>query len=152
MQVVTKRGKTVMGKVTEITEDDLVMTDAAGEIHEFARDKLTSMEVKARGDAAVSTSSSQQKPRSGGDAPKKEAKDTAPAATGAKRVSSSANGGVSVTVRMRELICADLAAKKEDIAAQLKKEGLEFKQATLDLTFSDAHRLIQILRDQKKLK
>ena len=45
-----------------------------------------------------------------------------------------------------------LDAKKDDIAAILKKEGLEFKQATLDLTFSDMHKIVGILREKKMLK
>ena len=133
-----------MGNVKVLDGDDLVLVDSSGEEHELSKAKLKSVVVKVKAVAGGRASSSAAK-----ETPKAETKaaDDKP-----KRVTASSNGGVSATQRMRELICGDLSAKKEDIAALLKKESLEFKQATLDLIYSDSHKLIGILRDLKKLK
>jgi hypothetical protein len=146
VQVETARGKVIMGNISSMDGDDLVLVDGTGEEHELTKSKLKSIVVKvpaaSGGRGAAISAKDTPKP-----AETKPAADDKP-----KRVTANSNGGVSATQRMRELICADMAAKKEDIAALLKKESLEFKQATLDLIYSDSHKLIGILRDLKKLK
>lgn len=144
VQVTTKRGKVVMGNIKELTDKDIVLVDAAGEIHEFDLDRL---------DGGITV---KVKAAAGGRAPAKTepAAKTTPVAEAAKppRASTAANGGVSVTGRIRELIADDLTSTKEAISAQMKKEGLEFKQATLDLTYGDMHKIIGVLRDRKVIK
>lgn len=140
VKVVTKRGKTITGKVVEIDGDMLVIDDGAGEV-EVSADKTESVEIT--------------KAAAGGKASKKEEskKDDAKADKGKdKKISAKANGGVSATGRMRELICEDPSMSKEDLSAKLKKEGLEFRDNTLDLVYADAQKIISILRDLKKLK
>ena len=146
VEVVTKRGKKIMGNIVELTDEDMVLKDAAGEVHELAKDRLESVVVKVKNaKASGSTSRTSSKTESASSTPKADAEP-------AGRASAKANGGVSVTTRIRELIAENLDAKKEDISAALKKEGLEFKQATLDLTFGDMHKIVGILRDRKLLK
>ena len=142
--VVTKRGKTITANITEMGDKDIVLTDAAGEIHEFDRDRLESITVKVKnaGKGGKTAAKSDDKPTGKKDEP----------AAKSTRTTAAANGGVSITTRIRELVAERLDAKKDDIAAILKKEGLEFKQATLDLTFSDMHKIVGILREKKMLK
>lgn len=140
VQVLTKRGKTILGNITEMTETELVLKDVAGEVHELAKDRLESVVVKSknvgRQPAAVAS-------RAG-------VASTAPDKTA--RTTPAINGGVSITTRIREIVADNLNAKKDQVAEVLKKEGLEFKQATLDLTFGDMHKIIGILRDRKIIK
>lgn len=146
VEVVTKRGKKIMGNIVELTDADMVLKDAAGEPHDLSKDRLESVVVKVKNaKASGSTSRTSGKAESTSNTPKADAEP-------AGRASAKANGGVSVTTRIRELIAENLDAKKEDISAALKKEGLEFKQATLDLTFGDMHKIVGILRDRKLLK
>jgi len=144
--VVTKRGKTITANITELTDTDIVLVDAAGEIHEFGRDRLESIVVKVKnaGKQVAATTRTASKSEPAASTPKSDEKP--------KRATAAANGGVSITTRIRELIADKLDAKKEDIAVILKKESLEFKQATLDLTFSDMHKIIGILREKKIIK
>jgi hypothetical protein len=144
VEVVTAR-KTVLGNILEIDEKGLVIKDAAGKEHEFDKENVKSVTVKVKnakgGKPAAGTTSTtvvKTTTTNGDDKPKK--------------ITAATNGGVSATQRMREMICSDMDAKKDAIAATLKKEGLEFKQATLDLIYGDSHKLIGILRDLKKLK
>ena len=141
VQVVTKRGKTIMGNVKELTDDDIVLEDATGEFHELSKDKLTSIVVKSRGAAGAGVASTKATATSSAD----ENKDK-------KKITAAMNGGVSVTVRMRELICAHMDDTKDAVAARLQKENLDFKKATLDLTYADTHKVIGILRHAGKLR
>lgn len=144
VEVVTARGKTIVGNVVEMDDDSMVLKDTTGEEHELLKEKLKSVKVKVDNSSAAAS----DKP-----ATKTSAKSEPAAADGdKKKITRADNGGVSATQRMRELICANLEAKKDDVAANLKKEGLEFKQSTLDLVYADSHKLIGILRDLKKLK
>ncbi len=139
VEVETARGKKITGEITALDGDDVVVKDSADEEHELNISKLKTFKLVGATKATAAT-----KPAA--------AKDEKPADDKPKRVTASANGGVSATQRMRELICADLSADKAAIAAGLKKDGLEFKQATLDLIYADSHKLIQVLRDLKKVK
>lgn len=146
VEVTTKRGKKILGNITELTDTDVVIVDVGGEIHELALDRLDggiTVKVKNAGKAAAGEPA---RGRRSGEA------DAKPAEVKQARTTAAVNGGISITTRIRELVADRLESKKEDIAAILKKEGLEFKQATLDLTFSDMHKIIGILRDKKIIK
>lgn len=140
VEVETQRGKKVMGNITEMTDDELVLETAAGDVEEFDRAKLKSVVVKSKNSGSKAPSRATGGSKAGKD-------DDKP-----KRTSSKDNGGVSVTVRMRELICDNLAWTKEQVTAAMKKEALEFKPATLDLVFAEAHKLIGMLRERGALK
>jgi hypothetical protein len=143
VHAVTARGKEITGNISEMDGDDLVLIDATGEVHELSIPKLKSITVKVKNAGAAVE---QPKPS------KAERKEEPATIVTKTKITAKDNGGVSATQRMRELICSDLDMKKEAVSAKLKAEGLEFKQATLDLTYSDSHRLISILRDLKKIK
>ncbi|TXH49518.1 MAG: hypothetical protein E6Q97_22540 [Desulfurellales bacterium] len=140
VKVVTKRGKTITGKVVEIDGDVLVIDDGEGEI-EVDPEKAESIEVTK----AAAGGKSSKKDDAKADKGKEDKGDK-------KKISAKANGGVSATGRMRELVCEDPSMSKEDLSAKLKKEGLEFRDNTLDLVYADAQKIISILRDLKKLK
>ena len=130
VQVVTKRGKTIMGIVQEIDETEIILKDTTGEVHELAHARLESVLLKAKGAAGVGTPA--DKPKAA-DAPK-------------------GDGAVSVTMRMREMICDNLDATKEQITAMLKKEELNFKGPTLDLIYSEVKKIVGMLRERKLMK
>lgn len=144
VEVVTSRGKTIVGNILEMDGDDLVIKDSTGEEHELSKDKLKSIVVKVK-NAGKSAGKAETKTEAKGKADDKGGDEK-------RKITRTTNGGVSATQRMRELICADLEAKKDAISAALKKEGLEFKDNTLDLVYADSHKLIAILRDLKKIK
>lgn len=54
--------------------------------------------------------------------------------------------------RIRELIIGDLKMTQDEISKVLKKEGLEFRDNTLALNYTEAHKLIEMLRVAGKLK
>jgi ribosome maturation factor RimP len=131
--VVTKRGKEVTGKIVEI-DGDVYVVEAGG--------------VEAEGTLNV-TPTTAAEPAEAPKAARRGASKDAPAEEKGKR---SSNEGVSIGTRIKELIAADLGATEADIAADLKKEGLEFKENTLKLNYVDAHKFIAILKAAKLIK
>lgn len=147
VKVITARGKEVLMVVTELTDDEIVGKDAAGDPQEFTRDKLKSVTVTLP--PGGGTTSRRAASSTGGEGTKAGAAGE-PAKQG--RVTAASNGGVSVTTRIRELIAENFEFTKDQVGAVLKKEGLDFKQNTLDLTFGDMHKIIGILRTAGRLK
>jgi small nuclear ribonucleoprotein (snRNP)-like protein len=141
--VTTKRGKVATGNITEIDDEVVVIKTAAGDVEEFDKSRVESIVVKVKNAG-----------KGKGEATKavKDAGKAADEADKPKRTSSKDNGGVSVTVRMREHICDNLSWTKDQVSAAMKKEALEFKPATLDLVFAEAHKLISMLRERKVIK
>jgi hypothetical protein len=149
VEVVTAR-KTVVGNILEIDEKGLVIKDSTGKEHEFDKENVKSVTVKVKNAKGAAPANGNKTTTT---VVTKTVTSTATATDDKpKKITAATNGGVSATQRMREMICSDMEAKKDVIAATLKKEGLEFKQATLDLIYGDSHKLIGILRDLKKLK
>ena len=138
VKVVTKRGKEIVGNIKELTDDDMVVEDATGEIHELSKDRLTSVEIKYRPKAA----------RAGGEGSTTKEKPTAKAAEKKEK----ADKPVTSTQRLRDLIVSDLAMTKDAISKTLTKEGFGFKQATVDLIYSDSHKLIGLLKEAGHIK
>jgi hypothetical protein len=138
LTVTTKRGKVATGEVTELT-DELIVLKVNGAEEEFDRDRVESIKIEGGGRRS-----------SRGDSDSKEGKkEDKPADGGRTR---STNAGVSVGTRIRELICDDLKASQEDIGKALKKEGLEFRENTLQLNYQDVHKTLDILRKRGLLK
>ena len=143
----TARGKAYAGKVVELGDDLVVIDDGKEEI-ELVPSKLKFLKIDA--------------PKATGR--RKAAEEEAPAATGRKsaakpaedgerkKVTKAENGGVSATVRMRELICEDFDITKDELAKVLKKEGITYRDNTLDLVFADTNKVIGILKGLKKVK
>jgi small nuclear ribonucleoprotein (snRNP)-like protein len=135
VEVRTKRGKLAVGNIVEIDDEALIIKTAAGEEEEFDKARVESITVKVKNAKA---------------APKAE-KGPDPEPSGRKTTKED-NGGVAVTTRAREVMCDDLTATKEDVMKQLKKEGLEFKENTINLIYSDVQKLVRMLRERKLMK
>ena len=145
--LVTKRGKEVTGKIIEIDEE-VVVLDVDGKDEEFARDRVESIKPVKKASKPAPADDEEEKPKTRRGAAKEEesdAKDEKP-----KRSSNAA--GVSVGTRIKELIAEDFDATEEDIGKSLKKEGIEFRDNTLKLQFTDCHKFIDILKKMKKIK
>lgn len=138
----TKRGEEFEGKVTEIDEDEIVL-DVDGEDEAFRRSKVESISIVGGKKA--------EKPKA---EPKEDAKkEDAPKADKPKREPPKRDPSKKpVTQRMRELICENDEADKAEISKMLKDEGLEFRDATLDIMFTDTQKTIQTLKDLKRFK
>lgn len=139
VQITTARDKVHMGNVIELDDKLIVIKTAGGDELEFDKDKLKSVEVKV---AAGGGGRSKADP---------EAKKEEPEAK-ARKTTKDDNGGVSVTTRAREIMCDDLAASKEDVMKKLKSEGLDFKENTIQLIYSDVQKLVKMLRERKLMK
>ena len=144
--VTTKRGKEITGKIVELDDEVIVLETDDGE-EELSRDRVDNIKsVKGKTakeepkEEAKSSRRSSSKDEDDGKADTKEEK---------KRAS---NEGVSIGTRIKELIAEDLEASEEDIAKALKKEGLEFKENTLKLNYTDCHKFIAVLKKAKRLK
>lgn len=164
VEVVTKRGKTITGELVEV-DGDVFVVDVNGKEEELSKDRITSIKVVGGAAAAPAAPAPASSRRGAAKAEATPAPAAAPAtsrrgaapaadapAAPAKRASTTANGGVSVTGRIRELIVANPKATVEDISNTLRKEKLEFRDNTLALVYSDSHKLIALLVDAGKLK
>jgi ribosome maturation factor RimP len=142
----TKRNKMVTGDVVEIT-DEMVVLMVNGTEEEFMKDRVASIKI----DSKPKVESSGSGRRSADKAEdKKEGK--APAQEDDGKRTRSTNAGVSVGTRIRELLIEDMKATSEDISKVLKKEGLEFREATLNINYTEATKFLEMLKKAGKLK
>lgn len=139
VKVVTKRGKEVTGKIVELNEDLLVIDDGKEEV-EFDRDRVESITpvkaAKEEGSGRRRSSAKDEKEDKG------EGKNT--------RVSNEA--GVSVGTRIKELLAEDTEMSMEDIGKRLDKEGIAYKENTLQLNYRDCTKFLEVLKAAKRLK
>lgn len=147
VEVVTKRDKVVVGNVTEITDNEIVLKTSTGDVEEFAIDRVKSVTVKVKNGGKSKASSK----ASSKDDDKDDDKSSDGPSKG-RRTSAKDNGGVSVTVRMRQIMCDNLGIKRDAVAAQMKKEGLTFKDETLNLVYNETSKIIDMLRERNLLK
>lgn len=146
--VLTKRGKSVTGKIVEM-DDELLVLDVDGKDEEFNRDRIESVTpVGGKSKKADKEEAPAKSSRRG--ASKDDDKD-AGEGDGEKKRSSNAPG-VSVGTRIKEIIADDLEATEADIAKILKKEGIEFRENTLKLNYVDCHKFLDILKKKKLIK
>lgn len=137
----TKRGKEVSGKIVEL-DDEVVVLSVDGKDEEFSRDRVDSITpVKA---AASGGSSRRGVPASASKAD--------PEPEPAKNKRSTNEPGVSIGTRIKDLIAEDPERSEDDIAKILKKEGIDFKENTLKINYSESQRLIEYLRKYKRMK
>lgn len=148
VKVVTKRGKEHSGEVVEIDDEILVITAGGKEEEEFQRTRLESVTVEGAAKTSTRRASTKEATTTG----RTSTKAAAAAPTEKKKISAKANGGVSATQRMRELILDDMKADEAAIAKALKNEKLEFKDNTLSLVYSEVHRLLEMMRARKLIK
>lgn len=141
VEVENARGKIFKGEIVELDKDLLVLKTDDGE-EELNRDRIKTIKPIGGKKAKEEPEASSRRASAGDD---KGSDD------GAKKRSSNAEG-VSIGTRIKELICDDMEASEADIGKALKKEGIEFKENTLKLNYSDTHKLLDILKANKKLK
>ena len=134
--LVTKRGKEVTGKIVEI-DDTILVLDVDGKEEEFSMDRVGSLTI-SKPAAAASTRRAAPAPVEPGAA--------------AKTPRSSNPAGVSIGARIKELIAENQDMDAAGIGKLLKKDGIEFKEATLALNFSESHKFLDILKARKLLK
>jgi len=142
IKAVTKRNKEVEGKVVEIDENILII-DVDGADVEVDMDTAKSLEivkdeVKATGRSRRGATDEKK------GAAKPEEKKT--------KTTKADNGGVSVGLRMRQVICENPDDKVEAINKLLEKEGLSFKEATLKIVYKDVHVVFDLLKKLKHWK
>lgn len=141
--VTTKRGKVVTGELVEI-DDEVIVLKVDGTEEEFAKDRVESIKVEGGSKASKEETTTRRRSTGAAEPDKKEE----PAA----RTRSTNEKGVSVGTRVRELIVENMDAKMEDIGKSLKKEGIEFRENTLQLNYADAHKMLDLLKKAKLLK
>lgn len=145
VEVKTKRGTVKRGKIVKMTEDDLDLEEADGGILEFAQKNVESITVITKGHVDKTTTGTRRKAA--------EADDDAGTDKGGK-VTKEDNGGVSVTLRIREIMCEDPTdpISLDELGKRIKKEGLVCKDNTLKMVHSDCTKLFGLLKAAKKLK
>ena len=145
--VTTKRGKVVTGELVSISSEEIVlMVDGTEE--DYLRDRVESIKIEGGRSRGASSDAGRGSSTKGG-ADNADGEGGAP--TEGRRTRAS-NGSVSVGTRIRELIIGDLKMTQDEISKVLKKEGLEFRDNTLALNYTEAHKLIEMLRVAGKLK
>ena len=152
--VTNKRGKTYTGKIVEL-DDEVIVLDVDGEDEEIQRSRVesikpaggkTSSKAEPKAEAKEETSGRSRRGAAKDEAKEDEAKDAKP-----KRAASGA------TARMRELMTESLKEDgklitREALSKAITKEGLEFKENTLDLVHTAFSQVVNMLADAKLLK
>lgn len=138
----TTRGKTVRGVLSEITEDTIVI----GKDDDYSMDRIDG-DIKiikkagaSGGNGAAETSSRGRRSSSDSDEPKEE-----------KEGRSSNPRGTSVGGRIRQLVAEDLNISKDQVIKTMKKEGIEFKDATVNILYRDACDFVRLLKEAGRL-
>lgn len=146
VEVENSRGAKKMGNIIEMDGEVLVIKDAAGEEIEYAREKVKSIVVKVKN---AKPASARGRVKAGDDDKGDTKKDDKPA-----RVGKEANGGVSVTTRLRELMCETPLdpLSLEDLGKAIKKEGLTCNDSTMKMVHADCVKLFKMLAAGKHLK
>lgn len=158
--VVNSRDKTFTGEIVEITDDDLVL-DVEGKEVEFSREKLKSVSLSgasAAGPARTGRARSEPEPQKD-EAPagrrraaSTDAKDDGKAAEADKPQRSSNPKGVSIGGRVRELMAEDPTMTQDAVMKQMRKEGLNFRDSSVDMIYKDCSSFLSLLKAQKRLK
>lgn len=144
VKITTKRNKEVEGELVEIDGDTYIIKSGKEEL-EVGVDSIKTCEI-VKPEAAPRGRASAPKDDKKADKKADESKDEK------KRVTSKSNGGTSVTTRCREIVCEDPSLTKDEVIKALEKDGLEFRETTIDLVYADTQKVIGILRDLKKIK
>lgn len=150
VDITTKRGKTIKGvTIVEMNDDEIVFEDKDGK-DDIVRDRVESIAVVKKAKAPAKGKSKEEPEETGRRGSKtKEEPEEKP---DGKRTRSTNEGGVSVGLRVKELVADNLDATEEDIIKLLNKEKLEFKENTVHLNFVECHKFISILKERKLLK
>ena len=141
----TKRGKVYTGEVIEL-DAEVIVIDVDGDEEELDIDKLKSL-VLAKADPEPEPEKPARTSRS---AKAKADPDDKPAR--APKVTAADNGGLSVTLVIREVILDNVESSAEEVHKILTKKKLVFKDPTFKLIYSEVHRIIDMLKERKMFK
>ena len=157
VRVETHRGKIIIGKITELSDEEMVLVDSTDAEHEFVREKLKDVKVQVRGKSADKEEKEESSGRRGRSAEKEEDKPSGrrgrssgddKSKEGSGRASN-ADKEVSVGVRVGEIMLDNPGIKVEEVNKVLKKEGYEFRENTLDLNYKSASKFLELLKTRK---
>lgn len=143
VQVVTVRGKTLMGVIEEMDgEGGFALKEATGEIVDLTVKMIASWTMKAKGAPPAPAPAPAATGRRGA-AP-------APAPAPAEKAARSSNApGVTVGGRVRELLVNDPSLTVEQVSATMKKEGIEFRDASVKMIHKDTTHVIELMNAGK---
>lgn len=143
--ITTKRDRVVTGDVVEIT-DEMIVLKVNGAEEEFMKDRVASIKIEGGRKAESAGTSRRSADKGGADKPDAEGGNADNKRTRAT------NAGVSVGTRIRELLIEDMGMTQKEVGETLKKEGLEFREATLNLNYTDVTKFLEMLKKAGKLK
>lgn len=126
VEVTLKDGEIIRGTITEIDDKNLVV-DTGKEEEVYRRTRVASI-AHLDTNAAKPEAAAKAEPA---------AKVSKPAAAPAAK---------AVTVSAREAVCENPALTMDQVAAKLLKDGVDIKPATLSIVYSDAQKVITLLR------
>lgn len=145
VELITAKDAVHVGNVTELDDKLIVIKKADGDEVEFTRERLKSVKVKVEAKPAGDET---PRRRASGDDDKGDNKG------GGEKSTRAENGDVSVTTRLREIMCEDPhdPLSLEDLGKRLEKEGLKFKDTTLKMGHGDCVKLFKMLKAAGHLK
>ena len=146
-----KRGKTITGTIVEMSDDLIVIDDGKGE-QEFARDRVESLVPAAKEEPEPPKSTRTRAAAAPAPAASTRTRTAATVDRAAPAAKDTAEGKPSVSQRIKEIIVDDMGCSVADICKVLKKEGLEFREATVKINHADLNRFLEVLRARKLLK
>lgn len=141
VEFTTKRGKKVSGVISELTEETIVI----GKDDDYEMDRIDGdikIIKKGKGGGSEKPEPESRRRSSSSDSGKED--------EGKGR--SSNPKGTSVGGRIRELLADDLGMSKDDVSKKMKKEGIEFRDSTLNILYRDTTNFISLLREAGHLK
>lgn len=154
VEITTKRGKTIKCTITAMDDDSIEFEDKDGK-DDIGRERVESIKVvkKAKAGAKPAKAAAKEEEPAGRRSSKtddgeKGGKDDEPE----KRTRTTNEGGVSVGLRIKELVAENLDATEEEIVKMLTKEKLAFKENTVHLNYVECHKFVDILKARKLLK
>ena len=136
---VMKKGDDIVGEVTVAEDNSTTVEDEDGDEIDVLHKRVESVSL---------LEAPKKKAKAAGRATTKSAPEPEPEPAKKARV----RGAVSVTGRIRDILCANTSLDRDGVAAQLTEEGIEFNPATLALQFTEVSRTIECLRALGKLK
>lgn len=142
VEFTTTRGKKVRGIVTELTAETIVLD----KVDDYDISRIDGdIKIIKKGGSGGSDSGSGRRSSSDDSGSSRRGSDDSGS-------SGSSGGKVSVGGRIRELLAEDPTRNKEDIDKVLKREKVEYREASLNVIFRDSMNLIKLLRDAGHMK
>lgn len=145
-----KRDKSFRGVVKKLTGEYIELDDGSDCDLDRIEGDIEIIERPKGAEPAATTSTRRASSDEGKRAPADDGKQGAAAEDEKKR--SSNPRGVSVGGRVRELLADDPDLSQDDVGKALKKDGIEFRDTSLNMIYKDCQDLIAKLRASGQLK